>query len=417
MVGRSDEDDLSYEGWRVAGAASVGVFVSFASLLVYTFGTFLKPVAEEFSWSREAVSAAFGIAAMTVAVCSPPLGLLLDRHGARRVIVPALAIFGGALASLALLTPRLWHLYAVFVVLGIVGNGTAQMAYTRTVSSWFEKRRGAALALMLSGSAVGAMVLPPIAQALIDAAGWRTAYALLGGMVLVVGLPGVLAFVRERPSTAAARATTNDGATVGEGLGSRAFWILIVVLFCSSIAQNGAITHLSPLLTDRGVSASGAAAAVSAMGGAALAGRLLTGWLLDRFFAARVSFALLSAAALGTWLLSWANTLPFGVAGAALIGFGMGGEGDVTPYLLSRYFGLRSFSTLYGLTWTAYAIAGAIGPVLMGRAFDVSGSYEALLLQLAVATLLVAGLMLFLPRYETAQGTAGAPGAAALTRS
>ena len=192
----------------MAGAASVGVFVSFASLLVYTFGMFLKPLAEEFSWSREAVSAAFGIAAMTVAVCSPPLGLLLDRHGARRIIVPALAIFGGALASLALLTPHLWHFYAVFVVLGIVGNGTAQMAYTRAVSSWFEKRRGAALALMLSGSAVGAVVLPPIAQALIDAAGWRTAYALLGGMVLVVGLPGVLAFVRERPSTAAAPATT-----------------------------------------------------------------------------------------------------------------------------------------------------------------------------------------------------------------
>jgi len=387
----------------VAGAASVGVFASFASLFIYTFGTLLKPLAEEFSWSREAVSAAFGIAAMTVAVCSPPLGMLLDRYGARRIIVASLAVFGSAFASLALLTPHLWHLYAVCVVIGIVGNGTAQMAYTRTVSSWFQKRRGAALALMLSGGALGAMVLPPIAQALIDGAGWRTACALLGAMVLVVGLPGVLAFVRERPSTAAAPATTNDGATVREGLASRSFWILVVVLFCSSIAQNGTITHLSAMLTDRGVGAAGAAVAVSAMGGAGLAGRLLTGWLLDRFFAARVSFVLLSVAALGTWLLSWANTLALGVAGAALVGFGMGGEGDVTPYLLSRYFGLRSFSTLYGLTWTAYAVAGAIGPVLMGQAFDVTGSYEALLVRLAVATLGVAGLMLMLPAYDSAR--------------
>jgi MFS family permease len=153
------------------------------------------------------------------------------------------------------------------------------------------------------------------------------------------------------------------------------------------------------MLTDRGVSPSGAAVAVSAMGAASLAGRLLTGWLLDRFFAARVSFALLAVAALGIWLLSWANTLPLGVAGAALVGFGMGGEGDVTPYLLSRYFGLRSFSTLYGLTWTAYAIAGAIGPVLMGQAFDVTGSYDALLVRLAIGTFLVAGLMLCLPSY------------------
>jgi MFS family permease len=308
---------------------------------------------------------------------------------------------GGAFASLALLTPHLWHLYAVFVVLGVVGNGTAQMAYTRTVSSWFEKRRGVALGLMLSGGAVGAVVLPPIAQALIDRAGWRTACALLGGMVLVVGLPGVIAFIRERPATIST--TSVEGSTIREGLASRAFWILVVVLFCSSIAQNGAITHLSAMLTDRGVSAAGAAVAVSAMGGAALAGRLLTGWLLDRFFAARVAFVLLSLAALGTWLLSWAHTLPVGVAGAALIGFGMGGEGDVTPYLLSRYFGLRSFSTLYGLTWTAYAIAGGLGPILMGHAFDLTGSYEALLVQLAVATLAVAGLMLFLPSYDSAR--------------
>ena len=106
----------------MAAASAVGVFVSFASLLVYTFGVFLKPLAEEFSWSREAVSAAFGIAAMTVALCSPPLGYLLDRVHPRRIIVPCLAVFGCAFASLSLLTPHLWHLYAVFVVFGIVGN-------------------------------------------------------------------------------------------------------------------------------------------------------------------------------------------------------------------------------------------------------------------------------------------------------
>ena len=378
------------------------MFVSFASLLVYTFGTFLKPLSEEFSWSREAVSAAFGIAAMTVAVCSPPLGLLLDRGSARRVIIPALIVFGTAFASLSLLTPHLWHLYAVFVVLGIVGNGTAQMAYTRAVSSWFDTRRGVALALMLSGGALGSMVLPPVAQTLIDAAGWRTAFAVLGAGVLVLGLPGVVAYVRERPATAGVASTAQQGATVREGLGSRPFWILVVVLFCSSIAQNGAITHLAAMLTDRGITAGGAALAVSAMGGAALAGRLVTGWLLDRFFAARVSFALLALAALGVWILSWAASLPMGVLGAILVGFGMGGEGDVTPYLLSRYFGLRSFSTLYGLTWTAYAIAGAIGPVLMGRAFDLTGSYETLLSQLAVGTLAVAALTLLLPRYGAA---------------
>jgi MFS family permease len=405
----TNETSLRYEGWRVAGASGVGVFVSFASLLVYTFGIFLKPLAEEFSWSREAVSAAFGIAAMTVALCSPPLGYLLDRISPRKIIVPCLTVFGCAFASLALLTPHLWHLYAIFLVLGIVGNGTAQMAYSRAVTSWFDRRRGTALAVVLSGGAIGAIVLPPLAESLIQRVGWRGACAALGAMVLVLGIPTVARFVRERPVLHSAGQLAVTGATVRDAMTARAFWILVTVLFCSSIAQNGALTHMSALLTDRGVSAAGGALAISAMGGASLLGRIATGWMLDRFFAARVSFALLSTAALGTFLLSSADSLTLGLLAAVLIGFGMGGEADVTPYLISRYFGLRSFSVLYGLTWTFYAFAGAIGPMLMGKAFDVTGSYASLLAQLALVTLAVAALMLLLPRYAPPQVTALQP--------
>ena len=395
------ERDPGYEGWRVAGAASVGVFVSFASLFVYTFGVLLKPLAEEFAWSRESVSAAFGIAAITVAVCSPPLGYLFDRVRPTRIIVPCLVVFGGAFASLSLLTPRLWHLYTIFFVLGVVGNGTAQMAYSRAVSSWFEKRRGTALAVVMSGGAVGAIVLPPVAEALIQSVGWRQACVVLGALVLVVGLPIVARFIRERPVDRGAT-TVLAGASVREGLTSRVFWILVTVLFAQSIAQNGALTHMAALLTDRGVPASGAALALSAMGAASLLGRLITGWLLDRFFAPRVGFCLLSIAALGTYMLAGAESLTVGVVAAALIGFGMGAEADVTPYILSRYLGLRSFAMLYGFTWTAYAVAGAVGPILMGRAFDLTGSYSTLLTQLAIGTFIIAALLLLMPGYERA---------------
>jgi len=394
------EESVRYEGWRVAGAAGVGVFVSFASVLVYTFGILLKPLAEEFSWSREAVSSAFGIAALMAAVSSPMLGYLFDRLPPKRIIVPSLVLFGGGFASLALLTPRLWHLYAIFVVLGLVANGTAQMAYSRAVSSWFDRRRGVALGIVMCGGAVGAMVLPPVAEALIARFGWRRSCLLLGMMVLAIGLPTVAGFIRERPSARVGADGHASGAAVREGLMSRVFWILVVVLFFSSIAQNGAITHLSALLTDRGVSARGGAIALSAMGGASLVGRLFAGWLVDRFFAPRVSFVLLSLAALGTFVLSVAHSLGAGALAAALVGLGMGAEADVTPYLLSRYFGLRSFSLLYGFTWTAYAFAGALGPILMGKAFDLTGSYERLLIQLAVGTFAVACLMLLMPAYQ-----------------
>jgi MFS family permease len=407
------ESDVRYEGWRVAGAASVGVFVGFASLLVYTFGILLKPLAEEFSWSREAVSGAFGIAAMTVAACSPPLGYLFDRVRPARIIVPCLIVFAGAFASLALLTPHLWHLYLIFFVLGVVGNGTAQMAYSRAVSSWFERRRGTALAVVMSGGAIGAIVLPPAAEALIESVGWRRACVVLGAMVLVVGVPTIARFIRERPAERSESGGAVSGASVREGLTSRVFWILVIVLFSQSIAQNGALTHMAALLTDRGVAAGGAALALSAMGAASLLGRLTTGWLLDRFFAPRVAFCLLSVAAGGTLMLSGAHSLAAGVSAAALIGFGMGAEADVTPYLLSRYFGLRSFAMLYGFTWTAYAIAGAVGPILMGRAFDVTGSYTTLLVQIGTATFLVAALMLLIPPYtKSPSAQASAPGLA-----
>jgi len=400
------EHSIRYPGWRVTAASSACVLVSFASLFIYTFTIFLKPLAAEFGWSREAISGGFGIAALSVAACSPFLGRLLDRYPARRIILPCMTVFGCAFASLALLTRHLWHLYAVFLVIGVVGNGTAHLAYSRALTTWFQERRGVAFSILLGGGALGAIVLPPIAQFLIGSFGWRASFAILGSAVLVVGLPCGFR-VRERPRAVHTLAAPATGATLGEGLRSRVFWIIVAELFLISISQNGAITHLSALLTDRGVSPASAALAVSAMGGAILGGRLITGWLLDRFFAPRVGVCLFALSALGTFMLAGARTLSVGMASAALIGFGMGGEGDVTPYLLSRYFGVRSFSTFYGLSWTAYAIAGAVGPIIMGRAFDATGSYSALLVQLGVATLAAASLLLFLPRYRMSFVTSG----------
>jgi MFS family permease len=393
------EHSIRYPGWRVTAAASACILVSFASLFVYTFTIFLKPLAAEFGWSRESISAGFGIAALAVAASSPLLGSLLDRYPARRIILPCMTVFGCAFASLALLTGHLWHLYAIFLILGIVGNGTAHLAYSRVLTTWFEERRGLAFSILLGGGALGAIVLPPIAQFLIDIYGWRASFAILGGVVLAIGLP-CGSRVRELSHTVHSAAAPASGVSLGEGVRSRIFWIIVVELFLISISQNGAITHLSALLTDRGVAPASAALAVSAMGGAILAGRLITGWLLDRFFAPRVAVCLFALSALGTFMLAGARSLPAGMAASALIGFGMGGEGDVTPYLLSRYFGVRALSTLYGFTWTAYAIAGAVGPIIMGRAFDATGSYSALLVQLGVATLAAASLLLFLPPYR-----------------
>lgn len=385
--------------WLVVLAAFCGVMVSFGSLLVFTFSVFLKPLSAEFGWSRQSISAAFGVAAISVAVCSPILGRLLDRVGPRPVILPCMVIFGAAFGSLAFLTPSLMHFYAVFLILGVVGNGTTQMGYARAVSSWFTDRRGMALAFVVAGVGVGSMILPPLAQFLIDHYGWRTAYAALGLLILAMGVPLTALFVREQQAPAYGEPGVLDGATVRTGVRSRAFWLLVAILFLSSIAVNGAVSHLSALLTDNGLSPSHAALALSVLGGMSLVGRLITGALLDRFFGPIISFALLTGVAGGIALLAANTSATASLVGAALIGLGLGGEADITPYLLTRYFGLRAFSTLYGFTWTAYAVAGAAGPVVMGRVFDLTGSYGSLLTVLAVQVLVAAVLSLLLPRY------------------
>src|SRR5262245_25919391 len=417
-MGTQSENDPRYQGWRVAAASAAGVF--FASILVYSFAVLVKPLAAEFGWSRETVSAAYSVMALTAAMSAPLLGLLVDRYGPRRVAVPCVLLCGLGIASLSALTASRVHMYGVFTLLGVAGIGTSALVYSRAVSTWFDARRGFAISIVISGGALASITHPPTTDALVRAIGWRQACLVLGSLVLVIGLPTVLSFVRERTSTRGVQRADADGLPARDALRSWIFWVLLLVIGGATVAVNAVIVHLPALFTDRGVSTSRAALALSLMGGASLTGRLLTGWLMDRFRGTRVSFALLVIAAAGILLLSRPGSFSTGLAAVGLVGFGLGGELDVTPFLLSRYFGLRALSTLYGFAWTAMGIAGATGPILMGRAFDATGSYDRLLVQLAAGTFAAGTLMLTLPGYELrthAQRVQDASPASAVTHS
>jgi MFS family permease len=396
------EFDLGYYGWRVVLAACFGVMAGFGSLFVYTFAVFVKPLSAQFGWNREAVSLGFGLAAVTLGVVSPLLGRWIDRFGPRRIILPCMTVYCVAIISLAFLRSQLWQFYVTCILLGLVGNGAAHLAFSRSISSWFQRRLGTALAFVMVGAGLGALILPVIAQAIISRSGWRAAYFSLGCLALLLGLPLSWRYIFERGETRRETApVSHSGQTWQQGLRSFAFWIIVAILFVSSISMNGAITQLSALLTDRGITPGDAALCVSMIGGSSVLGRIGVGWLLDRFFGARVALVVNLITAAGIFLLAHASSFPAGCLAAALIGIGAGGEAAITPYLLTRYFGLRSFSTLYGLTWTFYAAAGAIGPVILGRAFDLTGSYTSLLVVLATALALAAAMNLLLPKYSS----------------
>jgi len=397
----NEESSIRYTGWYVAAAAFVGVMVSFAPIVPYTFSLFLNPLHAAFGWQREAISGTFALAAITVAIVSPGIGVLLDRFPPRRIILPSIVIFALALASLSRLGPSIQRFYITYFIFGLVANGTAQFAYTRTILTWFKSRRGLALALILTGSGVGSIVIPPLTQWVIDHHGWRDAYVMLG-CVALLGLPLTALLMRNRPTSPQEDESLMSGVTVAAALRTAPFWILATIIMLSAFGENGLVTNLAAMLTEHGVTVTAAALALSVRGGSGIIGRLCTGFLIDRFPAQRIQTAILLISAGGTFLLAFAGTSAMALVGAALLGIGLGSEADVAPYLLARYFGRKHFSVLYGLTWTAYAIGGATGPMVVGHFYDRAGSYQPrCIVGLGFTTLLAAAISLFLRRDRT----------------
>jgi predicted MFS family arabinose efflux permease len=371
-----EESSARYPGWSVLAAAFTGVMVSFAPIVPYTFSLFLDPLHAAFGWKREAMGGAFALAAITVALVSPVIGLLLDRFPPRRIILPAILVFAGGLAALSHLTPHIVQFYATFFVIGLVANATAQFAYTRTILTWFTKRRGFALALLLTGSGIGSILIPPLTEWMIQHHGWRSGFLLLGA-IAILGFPLTAILVRNRPEAAILRTEhrPDKGMTVAAALRTGAFWILAFITILSAFSENGLVTNLAPILTQHGVLAATAALALSVRGGAGIIGRLGIGFAIDRVSPERIQSLVLALAAAGTLILAFASSAWAALLGAAVLGVGLGSEADVGPYLLARYFGRRHFSMLYGLTWTAYAVGGATGPLWVGHLYDRAGAY------------------------------------------
>ncbi len=326
-------------------AAFTGVMVSFAPIVPYTFSLFLNPLHAAFGWKREAIGGTFALAAITVALVSPGIGLLLDRFPPRRIILPSIVIFALALASLSRLGPNIRQFYFTFFVLGLVANGTAQFAYARTVLSWFHKRRGFALAVVLTGSGVGSIFIPPLIQWTIAHHGWRSAYMLLGGIALL-GLPLTALLVRKpTPIRVVAHEDHSfaDGMTVATALRSGSFWILACIIMLSAFSENGLVTNLAAILTEHRISAQSAALALSVRGGAGIIGRLCIGFLIDRFSPQRIQTFVLLLSAVGALILAFAGTSPVALIGAAILGVGLGSEADVAPYLLAHLLWSSAF--------------------------------------------------------------------------
>src|ERR1700733_7194004 len=405
-TGRIAENSLSYPGWRVAVIYPIGVLVGFATVFIYSFSFMVKPLQQEFGWNREQIARAFSLAAISVAICSPFIGRLFDRIEPRKLIAGLMTALGLGLGSLAYLTPHLGQLYASAVFIGVAGTGTYQLGYARVVTTWFERRLGAALSVVVAGSGVGSLIIPPLVQYLLSTIGWRHTYLVLAAFPLLVGAPLTFLFAHPpKSATGAAKAIPTQSADAGgvawpRALASLSFWLLALGVCALSLSENGALAHLAPMLSAHGLTLRDVAFTASLLGVSSVVGRFILGWLLDYLRGSYIAVASLLAAGAGMLLLTHASTFSAAAPAAFIAGLGAGCELDLIPYMLRRYFGLRSFSTLYGLIYTVFAISGAVAPLIAGHFYDVTGSYIAILNGFSAATMVAAFAVFALPTYR-----------------
>jgi MFS family permease len=397
-----------FYGWRMVLVSALGLFWGIP-IAVYSFSVFFKPLMQEFHAGRAAVSLAFTVQLFVGALSAGPAGWLTDRFGPRRVILIGTAIFGLILVANRLFTGSLTELYVFYVLVGLSIHGVGPIPYGTVVSHWFDRTRGLALGLTMLGIGLGAVVMPSLAQNLIARYGLSSAYSILGASVLLICWPTVACFLAEKPEDlglfcdGATAASHNGSATQGftarEAWRSKDFWIMVWAFVLVSASVQGCAVHMAAMLSDKGLSSSSAALGSSLIGAAVLIGRAGTGYLLDRFLASRLAAILFEASALGVALL-WLADSRLMLAGAFLVGLGLGAEIDIIAYMTSRYFGLLDFGKVYSSALAAFALAGALGPLLMGAGFDRTGSYRDPLLVFLVASVIGAALMTRLGPYR-----------------
>lgn len=390
-------------GWPLPPVAALGVAV--ASAPAYALGMFFAPLEQAFGWSRAQTSSGlFALSAVAI-VTIPLMGRLVDLHGARRIALPSMILFSLAFAALALAQPAIWTWWALWMLLALAGAGINPVVWTAAVASRFDKGRGLAMAITLSGAGIGTAAAPVLSAWLIGAYGWRAAYAGMGALFALVMLPLMLLFFhgagdlqrRASPAPAARGGAELPGMTFREGLRHGKFQRLVAATFLIAFGLLALVVHFVPIVTSAGLSTAQAAEAAAFIGVGSITGRLFAGFLLDRVSATLVGCAaFLLPVAVVLALLPWAGDAAMIVPIALLLGLSLGSEVDVVAYLASRHVGLKRFGALFGICMSAMALATGVGPWVAGLIFDAFGSYDYFLIAAAplflTAALLIASL-------------------------
>ena len=391
-------------GWRefsghklLVLSAFLGLTTSMNAIMIYSLGSFIGPFNAEFGWNRGDISFAVSVLTFAVFLFGPVVGKLCDRFGAAAVGSLSLLSYGLAVIAMTFLVQSLFGLWLAFFIIAMLGVGSTPIVLLRPIAAGFDKRRGLALGIALTGAGLAGFWAPNLTTEVVASYGWRAGYWTLGALAICAAPIVWFGFGPSERRAAIAAPTTgsSDGLTFSEARRTSSFWLASTLAITMALGVGGMIVHLIPLFQDLGAGAKTAARLASLLGIASAIGRLLIGLCLDRFPAPLVTITVLLMGAAGLALLA-VGGLSFVLVAVILIGLLLGAELDLLAYMASRLFGKKAFGAIYGWLYAMYAIGFGISPFAIGRLYDSFGSYDYALvgsiLCLAVAALAVIGL-------------------------
>ena len=384
-----------YYGWFIVGVVLSGG-IPRVGLNGSFFGIFLKPMSEEFGWTRAETTWAVTIGTLAAAAMGVYLGRVLDKFGPRWMMAGGFALLAASYFGLAFVTGLLTFYIAFAIGRSMMQSATGHQLMYALVSKWFVRRRARAISAATLGGYIGGIVLAPVVQAIIDGFSWRAAWVFFGALTLALAVVPAMLLLRRLPEDLGLR--PDGDAVVGEAgaggggkpkagadrvsltqrqaLHSVTFWLLTVMVTVNSIATTGVSFHMVPHFSDVGLSNTAAATSISFLTAGSIASTFVWGYLSDRTGAKLMLLGSVLTLALATFVVASTTTIPTAYLGAALFGVGLAGTGLLSEVVWADFFGRQHLGGIRGATLPFQMTGNASGSLIAAFLFDLRGSYD-----------------------------------------
>ncbi len=411
----SQEEPKLFYGWIIVIA--VTLIYSICEIPVFTFTLFIKPIAGDMGCAREVITNAISIYFLMLGVFSILGGILVDRIGPRILNFIGTILIGSGLIVASYAKDALMF-YLGYSVMGGIGFSLIFVPNQTTLARWFIAKKGLAIGIMFAGGGIGALIASYFLQLCIDSSGWRTAFIILGILVVCIPVPVSLLLrkdpkdlglvplgdgdvlpggqVGDKGAESAGPAIQPQNLTLPEAMKTGAFWIynfaITLIFYGFFMAQ----VNLAPHVTDMGISAAAAAIGVGIVNGANAFGRLFMGWVSDKIGTKRSFYICLILGAIMLFYLIPVNKTWMMFIFAVCFGIAFGGTVPQMPRMLSELFGVKSLGAIMGVGTLITTAGPAIGPKVGSKIFGSTGSYSLAFVSGGIAILIALFLIFIL---------------------